>query len=186
MNGKIGFLTLILLVGSLFLVAALPAGADTPRTPFTATSCSYMIDEGELIWVGNGPILHIEGRVLQFYIFESDDPRITGSTITSRIATNTVNVHTGQSVATTNYEGVSANPDGGWVGKGTVRYGSFGEIQLFQNIILHGTGVLKGLEVHASVLRSDNEATKPAECPEGNYQGLSYWEDAYLIDTTIK
>ena len=181
MNGKIGYLTLVLLVGSLFLVAALPAGADTPRTPFTATLCTRVIDEGsDLIWMGNGPIVHIEGRILQFYIVDSDDPRVTGSTITSYVTTTTVNLLTAQSTATAIYEGVSFNSDGGWFGRITVRYADFGEIALFRNLTLHGTGALKGLEMHVTGI---SDIDKPENCP-GGYSGGGYWEDAYLIDTT--
>jgi len=181
MNGKIGYLTLVLLVGSLFMVAALPAGADNPRTPFTATLCTRVIEEGsDLIWMGNGPIFHIEGRILQFYIVDSDDPRVAGSTITSYVTTSTTNAHTAQSTATAIYEGVSANSEGGWFGRITVRLADFGVIALHRNLVIHGTGALKGLEVHVTGI---SDTDKPENCPEG-YTGGAYWEGAYLIDTT--
>jgi hypothetical protein len=181
MNGKIGFLALVLLVGSLFLVAALPAGAQSPRTPFTATLCTRVIDEGsDLIWMGNGPIVHIEGRILQFYIVDSDDPRVTGSTITSWVTTDTINFRTSIVTATAIYEGVSANPEGGWFGRITVRLADFGYVALHRNLVIHGTGALKGLEVHVMGI---SDIPLPENCPEG-YTGGGYWEDAYLIDTT--
>ena len=183
MKAKSMVLPAVFIAAILILIAVFPAGAASVRIPFTATLCTRVINEGsDLIWMGNGPVFHIEGRILQFFIIDSDDARITGSTITSTVTTSTTNAHTAQSTATAIYEGVSANSDGGWFGRITIRFADFGDIALHRNLVLHGTGTLKCLEVHVTGI---SDAPKPENCPEG-YTGGFYWEDAYLIDTTGK
>jgi len=181
MKSRSMVLVAVSMAAVLIMIAVIPAEAASVRAPLAATLCTRVINEGsDLIWMGNGPVFHIEGRILQFYIVDSDDPRVTGSTITSWVTTSTTNVHTAQSTATAIYEGVSANSEGGWFGRITVRLAEFGDIALHRNLVLHGTGALKGLEVHVTGI---SDADKPENCPEG-YTGGAYWEEAYIIDTT--